>query len=266
MRRLELTYGVTNLSKRYQEATVQWDDAEFTAGRDFTAVLRLWDNGIEPEQVWESKKRLQEKAESLRMGLRYMGNYATVFDKEARMVYRYDDLTFMPRTKDDVSAMADRLRGRMEVCKTNDFVSCGSRPEVAEFSPLMAPPTTMPFIPPDFHWVAESIVAADALSRHAELAMKVMRLAYLVLEEIEPSPPEVYRFVRDFVTHPTCADEAVRKFVTSELPSAVVAGGVQFQRRDKEHAAFVSRYASQALSRARGLFNERVKAEGGFVG
>ena len=91
-RRLELKYDITNLSVLYEESTVLWDNAEFTAGKDSTGALRLWEDGVEPEQIEEEWEILKYRVEGFRTALRYCGSHAVVFEQKGQLVYRYGDL------------------------------------------------------------------------------------------------------------------------------------------------------------------------------
>lgn len=62
MRRLELKYEIKNISTLYEETTASWDNAEFTFNKDFTADLRLWGDGVEPEQISVTLRKLEGRA------------------------------------------------------------------------------------------------------------------------------------------------------------------------------------------------------------
>src|SRR5208283_4597732 len=91
-------------------------------------------------------------------------------------------------------------------------------------------PNSMPSIPSEFHWMAETLVVADELAKYPDSTLK---LAYLILDYLEGGySPDDFRYVRNFVSHSVCHDPAVIAFVENELPSARVIDGVQFRRND----------------------------------
>lgn len=98
LRRLELTYEITNLSTFYDETTVRWADAEFTAEKDFTGGLRLWEDGVEPEKVWESKKRLEEKGEAFRVAMRYQLNHTIQLKVREWPTYHFNEKEYPLRS------------------------------------------------------------------------------------------------------------------------------------------------------------------------
>lgn len=262
MRRLELEYEISKMSTLYEETTASWKDAEFTFNKDFTAHLKLWEDNIEPEHISETWKRLQERGESFRVALKYSGNHSVEMKKEAYPTYYFNDRLFTPRTEKEITIITDYLRGRIDSFGMGRGQIPGLKGRIiATVSPVPLP-LNMPTIPPDLYRISETIVAADELVKYPDL---VLKLAYLALEELEPSPPDEFRYSRNFVSHFICKDPGVITFVESELSSASVTDGVQFKRNDNEHMAFVSKYAYPALQRAKDLFNERVKMQGGFL-
>ncbi|MHB8880426.1 MAG: hypothetical protein ACYC69_02830 [Thermodesulfovibrionales bacterium] len=270
MRRLELTYEIKNLNIRYEVETgepVSWHEAEFIPGKDFTATLRLWKDGIEPEGILETRPSLEQRADSFRVALKYLGNHRITFEIPGVPTYYFGTEKFPARNRIEVKSITDYLRGRAESFIEYDgimasiILSCNVRAASANI------PQSMPTVPPDLHRMAETIVAADELYKYPDL---VMKLAFMILEDLKGlnalDAEEVkMKYVRDFVSHPICGNPQLTAFVESELPSARATEGVQFRRNDKEHMAFVSKYASPALQRAKELFNEKVRTDGGFL-
>lgn len=138
-------------------------------------------------------------------------------------------------------------------------------------SPPVPLPERMPSIPADLHWMAETIIVADSLAGYPDL---IMKLAFLILEELKKHAYwnkdefEHLEYVRDFVSHPKCYLKKKQvEFIAERLPSSIVdMGAVQFNRKNLDHAAFVSKYASQALRKAKQLIGVQVKERGGFLG
>lgn len=272
VRRLELTYEVTNLASLYQEKAVRWDrdNAEFTAGKDFTGTLRLWKDGVEPEQVWEAKKRLEERAEECREAFRYRGNHEVVFKGKGYPIYRHDSRKFPVYSEKEVNNIADHiLRGKKYVGGVRIELTPASLTSTGHISLVLPLPKSMPFIPNDLHWLAETLVlAAEEQSRHPDHAM---RLAYFVLEKLEREPPDELKHARDFVSHPICGNTNLVAKVGNALPSSKTRSdegkdAVRFLRTDEQHLAFVKMYAAQALHRAKQLFEKKVRADGGSLG
>lgn len=264
MKRLALKYEINKMSVLYEETTASWNNAEFTLGKDFSARLKLWEDGVEPDQISETLKKLEKRAESFRVAMKYLGNHNVVFMPYGFTIYYFHNEEFFLKGEKDIAEFTDFVRrGKLEQCNfrgslmpfhVNFITSVTTSPASL--------PTKMPIVPYDLHRISETIVAADELSKYPDL---VIKLAYLVLEELEPTPPDEFRYSRNFVSHTICKDSGVITFVESELSSAGVPDGVQFRRNDKEHMAFVAKYAYPALQRAKELFNEKVKTQGGFL-
>lgn len=267
MRKLELKYEIKNMSTLYEEASAPWQNAEFTSNTDFTASLRLWEDGIEPEQMSETLRRLEERAESFRVALKYLGNATVEFKKAGCPTYYFDKREFTPRTEQEMAIITDYLRGRRET-----FISIYGEFPVLQIHMTVtsspAPlPSSMPFIPSNLHGMAEILIVAADLSKYPDLALK---LAFLILEDLKgknnfDKDELKIKHTRDFVSHPICYNPDVVAFVEAELPSARLGSGVQFRRNDNDHIAFVAKYACPALRRAKELFNGKVRAEGSAV-
>ena len=275
MRRLELEYDITNMSTLYKETTAPWQDAEFTPGKDFTAHLKLWEDGVEPEQISETWEKLKERAESFRVALRYLGNPNITFKRKGLPTYHFDDQVIPIKTKQEIDHIIARLRGggKSRYYSTIALTESNAYGEVS-LSPAPMP-KSMPFIPQDLHRFAETLTVAEDLSMTV-LPDLVMKLSYIIVEEFENNfskdELEQFGFVRDFVSHPICYKK--KKLVTDigrELPSSKTVNdkgkdAVRFNRNDKDHMAFVRKYASSAFQRAKDLINEKIKREGGFLG
>jgi hypothetical protein len=268
IRRLEIEYCINGMSTLYEENSVSWSNAEFTFNKDLTANLKLWQNSIEPEQISETLKELEKRAESFRVALKYLNNHVVSLKKKNWPTYYFDDQKFTIRTEKEIDIIIDYLRGRRESCDlfyaelplTCTIISSGTTTPV----PL---PLTMLSIPSDLHRMAETLVAADDLVKYPDLTLK---LAFLILEELKTKQDfdeneRKVKYTRDFVSHLTCNNPEVVAFVTTELPTAIVNNGVQFKRDMKDHVAFVSKYAYDALRRAKELFEQKVQEEGGFI-
>jgi len=74
--RIELVYEIQNLNIHYEEnrgESASWQEAEFVLGENFTATLRLWKDGIEPEDILEARQSLEQRADSFRIAIKYLG-------------------------------------------------------------------------------------------------------------------------------------------------------------------------------------------------
>lgn len=268
MRRLEIEHRINGMSTLYEEKTISWSNAEFIFNKDFTANLKLWKDGIEPEQISETLKELEKRSESFRVALKYLGNHLISFKKKDWPTYHFDNQKFTIRTEKEIAIIIDYLRGRRESFNllhaelpiTFNIISS------ATTSPIPLP-LTMLSIPSDLHRMAETLVAADELVKYPDLTLK---LAFLILEELKMNQgldenERKMKYVRDFVSHLTCNNADVVAFVSAELPTALVNNGVQFKRDKRDHVAFVSKYAHEALRRAKELFEKKVQEDGGFI-
>jgi hypothetical protein len=267
MRRLELEYRLENMSILYEETTARWHDAEFISNNDFTAHLRIWEDGIEPEQILETLKKLGKRGESFRVALKYLGNRLMVFKKNRWPTYYFDDRTFTPRTEEEINILIDYLRGRRESFCVLSFEMPSLSIE-AHMSLSPAPlPRSMPFIPTELYGMAETLSIAEEIVNYPDLMLK---LAFLIVEALKgnnnlDAAEQNMKYARDFVSHPICNNPDVVAFVESELPSAKVNNMVQFRRDQENHLSFVSRYAHLTLQRAKEIFEDKVRQDGGFI-
>ncbi len=224
------------MSTLYEETTASWNNAEFTFSKDFTAHFRLWEEGIEPEQISETWKRLEDRAESFRVALKYLGNHSVEINKESCPTYYFDEREFTPRTEEEIAIITDYLRGRREsFALVYIELPTPTIHMTMTSSPAPLPPS-MPIVPSNLHRMAETIVAADELAKYPDL---VLKLAFLILEDLKgknaTDKEELkMKYARDFVSHPICHNTEVVTFVEAELPSARVTAGVQFRRDDKK--------------------------------
>lgn len=274
MRRLSIEYEIKNMSVLYEETTALWDNAEFTFNKDFTAHLKLWEDDIEPEQISETWKSLEDRAESFWVALKYLGNHSLERKKKGYPTYYFDDRQFTPRTEKEIFIITDYLRGRRDSFGMLRLkVSTPKIRIIASVTSSPAPlPPNMLSVPPNLHWIAETIIVADKLANYPDL---VLKLAYIILEEfkndLSKDEFERFQFVRDFVSHPICdKKKSLKDYIGRVLPSSKTINdkgedAVRFNRNDNNHIAFITKYAYPAIQRAKELFNDKVKIEGGFL-
>lgn len=259
------------MSVNYEKAPVLWPNAELTFNKDSTIHLKLWEDGVDPEQLSETWERLKSKAESLRVALKYRGDHNIRLLNFGFSTYYFDDKKFILQNEKNITDTIDLLRHGK-----GQYKEPFGEP-LPIFWDILNPPTTssvslpqtMPSIPPDLHRIAETLVAAEELGKYPDL---VMKLAFLIIEEfnrekkLNKDELLLFQHVRDFVSHAKCdRKQKLIDFILRELPDAKMTDGVQFRRHDKNHMAFVAKYASQAVQRARELFNEKVRNAGGFI-
>jgi hypothetical protein len=187
------------------------------------------------------------------------------------VTYYFDDQVFTPRTVDEIDYLIKYLRGEIE----SFCVGSGTLPMI-EFSgtgttspaPL---PRIMPVIPHELHAKAATLIVAEEVANYPDLQLK---LAYLLLEDKlgkDALKNDKLKFARDFVSHPFCDHTNVVSFIISELPSAEIIditsakAKVSFNRYNSDHIAFVFKYASLTLQRAKDLFNDEVVMSGGCI-
>lgn len=101
-------------------------------------------------------------------------------------------------------------------------------------------------------WV-QTLAETKAFAAHPD---EILKRIYLLIEELldihgacltdkERRQVQEVRWVRDFVSHPSCNRPGVCAFIAPLLPSAVIATDpivVQFDRTQLEHGNFVGRY------------------------
>jgi hypothetical protein len=265
MKRLEIEYNIVNMSTLYESPTGAWHNAEFIFNKELTANLKMWEDNIEPEQIAETWKKLEERAESFRVALKYRGNHHIIFNKMDYSTYYFNDQKFTLRNKAEIEILIKFLRGEIEsfcVMSAKKPMLTISGSEIVSPTPL---PQLMPLIPLELHGMATTLVIADELVNYPDLMLK---LAYLVLEglmEEDALKDDIMKHVRDFVSHPICRNPKVVAFVEGELPSAKLNSVVQFKRDKSDHIAFVSKYANLALERAKDLFEAEVEKRGGCI-
>jgi len=270
-RRLEIEYHIDKMSIPYEEKTIpwvnSWGNAEFTSSKDFTANIKLWKDGIEPERISETLKELRERAESFRVALKYLGNHHISFKEKDWPTYYFDNQELTIRNEEEIAILIDYLHGKREsyaLCNvelpTPNVTGSGTT------SPILLP-QRMPSIPSNIHWMAETLVVAGEQINYPDLMLK---LAFLIIEGLKAERDfdeneTKFKLVRDFVSHPTCNFREVVKFIEAELPTAKIDNKVQFKRDKSDHISFVSKYAHQALQRAKELFEEKAQKDGGFI-
>lgn len=266
LRRIELRYEINHLSISYEERTVPWDNAELTSKKDFTAEFRLWEDNVEPENIWEARSRLIDRKDNFLVGLKYIGNLSVVFNSIGDPTYFFDDELRTFRCENEATLLKEYLRGdRDSYMALSGEIYIGLNCHIKESpTPL---PSKMPSIPSDLHGKAAIIIAADDLTSYPDLKLK---LAYLIVEEskipITSINKDEMKLVRDFVSHPICNNTNVIAFIGKDLPSAKCMNKktvvVRFNRNDPKHIAFVEKHATQALNKAKELFNSEVIKHG----
>ncbi len=266
MKRLEIEYKIENMSTLYELTTVAWHNAEFTVNKELTANFKIWEDNIEPEQIAETWKKLEERGESFRVALKYIGNHHIIFKKVDYSTYYFNDQKFTPRNETEIGYLIKYLRGEI---KSFCGISAKMPMLIISGSTTVSPaplPKIIPLIPHELHGKAATLVIADEMSNYPDLMLK---LAYLILEDLiekNALKNDNITYARDFVSHPICdKNKNLIDFIAGELPSAKLDDAVQFKRDRSDHIAFVSKYANLALQRAKVLFDAEVVKLGGCV-
>lgn len=270
MKRLQLEYQIENISVSYEEGSVPWPNAEFTCKKGLTANLKIWEDDIEPEQITQIWKKLEERGESFQIAMKYLGNHSLTFKKYDYVTYYFNDQIFTPRNEAEIEYLIKYLRGEIASFCVGSSTLTGFKSKGSSHSSPVPLPTIMPLIPHRSHGKAATLIVADQLANYPDLQLK---LAYLLLEDFlgkNALKNDKMKYARDFVSHPTCDFRNVVRFIISELPSAKLPfvklrDRVRFDRRKSDHIAFVSKWADLALQRAKGLFEDEVKNLGGCV-
>ncbi len=271
MKRLELEFKIDSMSTLYEASTIDWNNSQFTFNSDLSATLKLWQDNIEPECIMQTWKELAERGNAVHVAFKYKGNHNIRVKPSGYVTYYYGDKKYTPRNESEVEVYIKYLRGEI---KNNCFLGQVTLPMltvsgVMTTSPVPLP-SSMPFVPLELQSIAATLAVADEVVNYPDFKIK---LAFLILEdyverkELSEDEIEKIKYVRDFVSHPICdRNKNLISFISQELPSAKTnSGHVQFKRENGDHIAFVSKYAYEALRRAKELFEAEVAKRGGFV-
>ena len=253
------------MSVSYEEGSVTWHNAEFTFKKGLTANLKIWENNIDPEQIKQIWKKLEERGEAFQVAMKYLGNHSITFKKNDYVTYYFNDQIFTPRNEAEIEYLIKYLRGEIASFCVGSATLPKSRFSGSSHSSPVPLPTIMPFIPHELHAKAATLIVADELTKHPDLQLK---LAYLLLEDLMGEKAlrnDKIKYARDFVSHPTCKSTKLVAFIISQLPSAKLNNAVQFNRDKSDHIAFASKYANLALQRAKELFGAAVEKLSGCV-
>ena len=270
MKRLEVKYILSRPSLIYAKESVSWRNAELNFQKDGEIIVKLWEDEVELEAISENWSILKERWKSLYMAVKYGGDHTVRGIGSEDALYRFDDKKFTVKNEKDIAFIIDLLRNGKGEYK-EPFASLlvyWTEVNPPDTTPVLLP-ATMPAIPADLHWMSETLATAEQLEKYPDL---VLKLAYIVLDELDTAPPAPLLAVRNFVSHKYCDRDSVINFIEAHFPSAVISkkndkgkNCVQFRRNDKSHMAFVRDYSNQALQRARELFEEAVITAGGTL-
>jgi hypothetical protein len=267
MKKLQIEYQIEKLSLLFEVGSIPWNNAEFTFNEDSTAHLKIYANDIEPEQIMQTWKKLEDRGQSFQIAMKYLWNRSIIFNKNNYVTYYFDDQPVSLRNQDEIECWIKYWRGEIQysplcLSATAPMPTCSG-----SFSSLPVPlPKIMPFIPPEFHTKAANLIVAEEVADYPDLQLK---LAYILLEDLldkNELENDDMKFARDFVSHPSCGSKGLVSFIIRELPSAKIDDKtVRFYRDKSDHIAFVFKYANLTLQKAKVLFNAEVEKCGGCI-
>lgn len=271
MKRIELIFNIENLSFLYEKKSISWQGAEFITKTNFSADLKIWADEVEPEQIMESWKKLNERCEPFLMAMKYKGNRQITCANGNYPTYYYEDNIFTPRNEAEAQIITQHLRGRaplfaMGYAMLPALKSFGcSMPSPPAQLPL---PQAFPFIPLYLRGLVATLTLVDELTNYPDLQLK---LAYIVLEElVEDQKSQDFQNIknaRNFVSHALCDRTNVLAFIKSLFPSAMNSSGTsaKFDREKNDHRSFVSSFARKAHQWAKNEFEDEVIRHGGSI-
>lgn len=271
MKRIELIFQIENLSFLYEEKSLSWQDAELTTKTNFSADLKIWADQVEPEQIMESWKKLNERCEPFLMAMKYKGNRQITCANGNYPTYYYEDNIFTPRNEAEAQIITQHLRGKaplfaMGYAMLPAFQSFGCS---MSSPPAQIPlPQAFPFIPLCLRGLAATITLVDELANYPDLQLK---LAFIVLEELVKNQKsqdfQDINNARNFVSHALCDRKNVLVFIRSLFPSAMNSSETlaKFDREKSDHRSFVSIFAGKAHQWAKNEFEDEVIRHGGCI-
>jgi len=269
MKRIELIFNIENLSFLYEEKSISWQDAEFTTKTNFSADLKIWADEVEPEQIMESWKKLNERCEPFLTAMKYKGNRQITSANSNYPTYYYEDNIFTPRCEAEAQIITQYLRGKAPL----PGMCYAMLPALRSFgcsmpSPPLQLPAAFPFIPLCLRGLAATITLVDELANYPDLQLK---LAYMVLEELvetqESQDFQDIKNARNFVSHALCDRKNFLPFIKRLFPSAMSSSGTsaKFDREKNDHRSFVSSFARKAHQWAKNEFEYEVIKQGGSI-
>lgn len=261
MERMELTYNIKGFDRVLYNKPPSWRNCEFSMNEDekngITALLCVWEeinykevNTI--EQLERIEKELEQKVQSFILALKFMLKLPLkreLKEKKVPSIILQDGSVHCS----SIAIASDELE--------SDYM-------------LSAPPKEMPSLPLECEpWVL-TLVEAAVFKSYVEEQFKRQ---HLIIEELwgefkhEFNDEEMQKlklkkeeigkeikWLRDFVSHAICNKKGVVKFISKNLPTSIVPGGVKFLRGDVNHRNFVARYEAKSRQLAHHLVEKKI--------
>lgn len=282
MKKLELNCKYLPFSLPYKEETASWvnDNVEFKIKKEEGIIIgyfRVWSDGVEPEMIKDVWKKLEEKAESFALGMKFIGN-RKIHRVKTDLFYYLNSDKFTIRKDVDIEAIIRRSKGE----EFNYLSINGLRSKICikeHVNPLPLP-KKLPSVPIGMERYILTIIQAEERDGHKEnyeynYEDEQIKRWFIILEELETNnkSSDAYKdikYARDFVSHSVCHCPKVIAFLKRELPIAVYINPsgreeARFCREDKSHIALVSKYQYKARHWARQLVKQEIEKHGGNV-
>ena len=240
---IEIAYRIRGLTRRLYNATPNWPDCTLEQKDDFEVILRISEDRLTP-------------GTDLNLTIAHI-------DGRVRQLVLAWELQFGCRLELHRANIAwPRFPEENGRAMLGSMAVLSDHPSAHVIPPT--PPAEMPQAPFAAERWIKTLAEAGDFGAYVE---EQLRRHYLIIEELwgkyrfrfDATAQEKYgeiKLVRHFVSHAECHGEEVLKFISSQLPSAVVAGTIEptvrFDR-NVEHRNFVARYEISSGEIARKL-------------
>lgn len=279
MKRLELNCTFFQISAPYKEETVLWDgQVEFKIGQEegnIVGYFRAWKDNVEPERIKVEGEKLEEKAKSLALGLKFIGN-RQVYWKKSSLDYYFQSEKITIRNDVDIEAVIKRSKGEPFNCYIDAVLPMYEATMTVSVSQLPLP-LQMPNIPLSLERYILTIIQAEELDGYEQnYEDEQLKRWFLILEELETDKNKnetgykEIKHMRHFVSHSMCHGTEVIAFLKKELLNSVYINPsgqeeARFCRDDSSHISLVSKYQNKARRRARDLVKQEIEKYDGNV-
>lgn len=278
MKRLELNCTFFQISAPYKEETVLWDgQVELKIGQEegnIVGYFRAWKDNVEPERIKVEGEKLEEKAKSLALGLKFIGNRQVYWEKSS-LDYYFQSEKITIRNDVDIEAVIKRSKGEPF---NYIYAEIPMREMTMTVSVSQLPlPLQMPNIPLSLERYILTIIQAEELDGYEQnYEDEQLKRWFLILEELETDKStndyKEIKVMRNLVSHSKCdhlKPEEI-EFLEKELPCSVYINPpdkkeARFDRANNLHIALVSKYQNKARRRARDLVKQEIEEHDGNV-
>ena len=278
LKRLEFNCKCINISTTYASGSILWADSasEFVVIDDVTTQIghyRTWADNIDPDCLREARKKIEQKAESFALGMRFLGN--TKFSQvDGHLSYVTENGEDYQITSDmDIEAIIRRSKGEEFNYGSGVLPSMTCRG--SGFTSPVPLPQRMPSVPLVLKRHILNVIQAEELDGDSEhYEDEQLKRWFLVVEELEVDiSSQEYkdlRSARNFVSHPTSNAKETIAFLKREIPSSVYLNSdkkeeARYLRDDPTHRAVVSKYQMVARSWAKRLIEREISLKGGYI-